>query len=162
MNTRIRLGTSEETRERSRNAIASEGAAMFGKDLKEKPEDAPAVPAEKGSGLSTLLGPGIKYTGKLEGSGSVQIDGNFDGEIVVRGTLLVGREGVVKAKVGAQHVVVHGRLEGDVDAGSKVELMGGSMFLGNVRAPSFIIQERAQFEGTCRMPHKEEAAGKPR
>ncbi len=135
---------------------------MFGKDVKERPEDAPATPAEKPSGLNTLLGPGMKYSGKVEGSGSLQIDGNFDGEIAVRGTLLVGREGVVKAKVGAQHVVVHGRLEGDVDAVAKVELMGGSTFVGNVRAPSFIIQERAQFEGVCRMPRRDEAAGKPR
>jgi cytoskeletal protein CcmA (bactofilin family) len=135
---------------------------MFGKDLKERPEDAPANPAEKASGLSTFLGPGMKYSGKVEGSGSVQIDGNFDGEIAVRGTLMVGREGVVKAKVGAQHVVVHGRLEGDVDAASKVELMGGAMFVGNVRSPSFIIQERAQFEGVCRMPRREEGAAKLR
>ncbi|MFH1682064.1 MAG: polymer-forming cytoskeletal protein [Candidatus Eisenbacteria bacterium] len=136
---------------------------MFGKDDKDKPAEAPLGAVEKGSGISTFLGPGTRYTGKLEGSGSVQIDGNFDGEIVVRGTLLVGREGAVKAKVGAQHVVVHGRLEGDVDAASKMELMGGSTFLGNVSAPSFIIQEKAQFEGTCRMPRRDEgqASGKP-
>ncbi|MBM3320427.1 MAG: polymer-forming cytoskeletal protein [Candidatus Eisenbacteria bacterium] len=137
---------------------------MFGKDVKDKPEEAGLAPTEKGSGLNTFLGPGTKYTGKLDGSGSVQIDGNFDGEIVVRGTLLVGREGVVKAKVGAHQVVVHGRLEGEIDAGSKVELMGGSTFLGSVSSPSFVIQERAQFEGTCRMPRREESSvpGKPR
>jgi cytoskeletal protein CcmA (bactofilin family) len=136
---------------------------MFGKDIKERPEDAAPVPSEKPSGISSFLGSGTKYTGKLEGTGNVQIDGDFSGEITVRGTLLVGREGTVKAKIGANQVVVHGKLEGDVDAASKVELMGGSTFLGNVRSPSFVIQDRAQFEGLCRMPRKDETGtGRPR
>lgn len=128
---------------------------MFGKDQKVT-DDAPTPPpvekSNRGSGINTFLGPGAKYTGKLEASGSVQIDGVFDGEIVVKGTLLVGRDGSVKAKTDAQNVVVHGKLEGDIAASAKVELMGGSTFLGSVTSPSFIIQEKAHFEGTCKMP----------
>lgn len=134
----------------------SEGTAMFGKETKEKlPGAVPAAPIERGgkkSTINTLLGPGAKYTGKLEASGSVQIDGEFEGEIDVKGTLLVGREGIVRAKTGARSVVVHGKLEGELSAGAKVELMGGATFVGNVCTPSFIIQEQARFEGTCRMP----------
>lgn len=133
---------------------------MFGKDQKERGPEAPApAPPEKtgrNSGINTFLGPGAKYKGRLEAAGSVQIDGEFDGEIDVKGTLLVGRDGKVTSKASARDVVVHGRLEGDVDASSKVELMAGSTFVGNVRSPSFVIQEKAAFEGTCKMPGKVE------
>ncbi|MFH1279547.1 MAG: polymer-forming cytoskeletal protein [Candidatus Eisenbacteria bacterium] len=131
---------------------------MFGKDQKERGPEAPApAPPEKSgrnSGVNTVLGPGAKYTGKLEASGSVQIDGEFDGELDVKGTLLVGRDGKVKSKTVARDVVVHGWLEGDINASVKVELMAGSTFVGSVRAPSFTIQEKAVFEGTCKMPGK--------
>jgi len=70
---------------------------MFGKDAKEKTSDAPApVQPErggKGGGVSTLLGRGANFNGKLNTEGSVQIDGVFEGEIHVGDTVTVGRKG---------------------------------------------------------------------
>ena len=137
---------------------------MFGKDAKEKMPESTHSPGEKGgksNRVESFLGPGTKYTGKLEAQGSVQIDGTFEGEINLKGTLLVGREGTVKAKTVAQSVIVHGRLEGDVRASVRVELTAGSTFSGDVTSPSFVIQEKAQFEGNCRMPGQGAAPGNP-
>jgi len=131
---------------------------MFGKDQKENtpqvPDAAGPEKVSRNSGVGTFFGAGTKYTGKFEAEGSVQIDGRFDGEVHVRGTLMVGKDGAVNAKVFAQSVVVHGRLEGEVEASGKMELKGGSTFQGDVRSPSFVIQEKAQFEGTCHMKKK--------
>jgi cytoskeletal protein CcmA (bactofilin family) len=37
-----------------------------------------------------VLGPGINWHGNLRGSGGVRIEGAFEGEITVRGLVVVG------------------------------------------------------------------------
>ncbi len=141
----------------------NEGEPMFGKDEKTKTIDpvkpSPTPMTEKkggapaGSGFS-VLGPDAKFDGKLETSSNVQIDGFYKGELQVRGTLMVGKEGKVDAEVNAERVVVHGRLEGKVTAGNKIELMEGSAMIGDINAPSLVIQDDVEFEGTCRTGKK--------
>ena len=87
--------------------------------------------------------------------GNVQIDGSFDGEIRVSDTLIVGRDGKVKARVTAPRVIVHGRIEGDVEASSRVELNEGSVLLGGIKTASLIVSENVHFEGTNTMVRKE-------
>ncbi len=134
---------------------------MFGKDTKTKPEEVVNVvaPEEKkdvrpaGSGTS-VLGQDAKFNGKLETDSNLQVDGLFEGELNVRGTLMVGKQGKVSAKVGAGRVVIHGTLEGKVSASSRIELMEGSSMIGDISAPSLVIQDNVQFEGSCRTGKK--------
>jgi len=135
---------------------------MFGKEPKDRSQEGGAVVTPekemRDSGVGTLFGKGTKFNGRFEADGGVQIDGGFEGEILVRGTLMVGKEGKVNAKVSANRVVVHGLLEGDVNATSKVELMEGATLLGNVSSPSMVIQDEVHFEGTCRVGRKDTAS----
>jgi cytoskeletal protein CcmA (bactofilin family) len=141
--------------------VGREVLQMFGKDVKTKPaEDVnPSPPEEKrdnrppGSGTS-VLGPDARFDGKLETGSNMQIDGDFKGELNVRGTLMVGKQGKVNATVDAGKVVVHGRLEGKVAASGKIELMEGSSMIGDIDAPSLVIQDNVEFEGTCRTGKK--------
>jgi len=93
---------------------------MFGKEGKEKTGDVPpAVQPDrggKGGGVSTLLGRGATFKGNFNTQGSVQIDGVFEGEIHVGDTVIVGKDGVVRANVNAATIVVHGRVEGELNA----------------------------------------------
>jgi len=132
---------------------------MISKEPKDRTQERGAVVTPekeaRASGVGTLFGRGTRFDGRFEADGGVQIDGAFEGEIQVRGTLMVGKEGKVNAKVIASRVVVHGLLEGDVNASSKVELMEGATLLGNVSSPSMVIQDDVHFEGTCRVGRKE-------
>lgn len=132
---------------------------MFGKDTKSKEVDsAMAVPTEnhsKGSGIKTFLGKDTTFSGKLVSEGNVQIDGSFDGEIRIGDTLIIGRGGKVKARVTAQRVVVHGRIEGEIEASARVELNEGSVLLGGVKTASLVVSENVHFEGTNTMARGE-------
>lgn len=141
--------------------LGKEEMEMFGKDAKTKPGDvvdvvAPEIKKETrpaGSGTS-VLGQDATFDGKLETESNLQVDGVFKGELDVRGTLMVGKQGKVNATVSAGRVVVHGNLEGKVSANSKIELMEGSSMIGDISAPSLVIQDNVQFEGTCRTGKK--------
>jgi cytoskeletal protein CcmA (bactofilin family) len=124
---------------------------MFERDQKTgRPEEA--------TGTSAFLGKGTKITGKLAFEGSVRIEGHIEGEISCEDTLTIGEGAVVKAKIAGTTVVVHGQVNGDIAARTKLELRAPSKVTGNINAPSLVIHEGAVFEGQCTMG----AAGAPR
>jgi len=50
------------------------------------------VPTER---VTSVLGPGINWKGNLSGSGGVRIEGALEGDITLRGLLVVGETGRV-------------------------------------------------------------------
>ncbi|MDZ4159600.1 MAG: polymer-forming cytoskeletal protein, partial [Anaerolineaceae bacterium] len=59
--------------------------------------------------VTSVLGPGITWQGNLRGSGGVRIEGAFEGEIAVRGLIVVGETGRVNCpKLRANTVIVAG------------------------------------------------------
>ena len=56
------------------------------------PPSAPVPPIER---VTSVLGPGINWQGNLHGSGGVRIEGTFEGEVAVRGLIVVGETGRV-------------------------------------------------------------------
>lgn len=103
------------------------------------------------SKFNDLIGNGTKFEGKLESSGDIRIDGRFNGEISVNGTLSIGEGGLVEADIHAPVVVIGGRFRGNIFAGIRVEIIPPANVCGEIEAPSVILQDGAIFEGNCRM-----------
>lgn len=97
------------------------------------------------------LGQGSRVEGKLSFDGSVRIDGQVDGEITAKETVIVGDTAVLTAQIQASTVIVHGRVQGDVTARKLVELRAPARLIGNLSTPSLIIHEGVTFEGHCNM-----------
>ena len=114
---------------------------MFGSRLRKRESDA----------LSGFLGSQTEFTGKLSFGGVVHLDGNFQGEIISRGTLVVGSESVVRAQIHANVLKIAGEVQGDLTATEKIELYPPAKVYGNIRTPSLVVEEGVLFEGTCRM-----------
>jgi len=89
--------------------------------------------------------------GTLNFTGTMRIDGRIEGQIVTSGTLIVGEGGQVHADIQANVVVCGGAIEGNVIAKERVQLLAPSVLTGTVRTPLLIIEEGAQFNGTCEM-----------
>jgi cytoskeletal protein CcmA (bactofilin family) len=119
-----------------------------------------AKPARAG-GLAGFIDEGSEIEGRYRFSGTVMVNGRFNGEIVSGDTLIVGEKGVVRATVRAGTVVVNGEITGDVHASERVELRGQAKVFGDVHAPVVIVEEGVVFEGRCRMSPTETAATRP-
>ena len=65
---------------------------MFRKRSDTVPLAAQAVPTER---VTSVLGPGVVWKGSLSGSGGIRIEGAFEGDINLRGLLVVGETGRV-------------------------------------------------------------------
>ena len=102
-------------------------------------------------GSYTFLGKGVDFKGKAKFDSSVRIDGHFDGQIVSQDTLIIGEGGVVKGEITCESIICSGKLEGNVVASQKVQLLKPAVLIGSVRTPSFSVEEGVLFHGTCDM-----------
>jgi cytoskeletal protein CcmA (bactofilin family) len=114
-----------------------------------KMEVAPPLPST--AGLVGYLYKGSRVSGQLSFQGPARIDGVVDGEIQCQGALTIGDGAEVRAKISGQVVVIRGKVEGNVTAKERVELLAPARLIGNVSAPRLIISEGVVFDGDCSM-----------
>jgi len=111
------------------------------------------TPAER---VTSVLGPGINWQGNLRGSGGVRIEGTFEGEIMIRGLVVVGETGRVTCEsLRANTVVVAGAVRGNVVA-EKLEIRSTGRVWGDVTVVAFATEEGAFLRGQVRMEEKVE------
>jgi cytoskeletal protein CcmA (bactofilin family) len=103
------------------------------------------------AGTSAFLGSGCRINGKVELEGVARIEGHVEGDVVAQGTLIVGENAVVKAKVSGATVIVHGRITGDVTVRERLEIRAQGSVIGNVSAPKLVVHEGGTLEGQCSM-----------
>lgn len=104
-----------------------------------------------GDQVSGFIGKGVSIAGKLSFDGVVRIDGRFDGEIDADGTLIVGEEAVIEAKIRVDSTLISGEVRGNVEAVTKVELLRPGRLYGNVKTANLIVGEGAIFKGNSEM-----------
>lgn len=101
--------------------------------------------------INGLLDRGCAFEGKLSFDGIVQINGEFTGEIVSDGTLVVGEDARINAKILVDTLIIDGRIEGTVEAKSKVELHAKGSLFADLTAQALVIEEGGIFQGNCAM-----------
>jgi cytoskeletal protein CcmA (bactofilin family) len=101
--------------------------------------------------VDSILGSGVAWQGTLTGTGGIRIDGAFDGEIALRGLVVIGEQGRVTSKhIRAATVIVAGSVKGDITAG-RVEIANTGRVWGDVVTTSFSTEEGAFLRGKITM-----------
>lgn len=110
-------------------------------------------PHEPGNAhVSAILDRGARFDGKLTFEGTVQIGGEFKGEIFTKDTIVINEGAEVKAEIEAETIIISGRVEGNLFARKKVIMHPPAIFKGTVTSPSLRIDEGVVFEGASYMP----------
>lgn len=106
--------------------------------------------------VTSVLGPGINWSGNLGGKGGIRIEGTFEGEIRIRGLVVIGETGRVTCQhLRANNVIVAGALRGNVTA-EKLEIRSTGRVWGDVVTVAFATEEGAFLRGQVRMEEKVE------
>jgi cytoskeletal protein CcmA (bactofilin family) len=101
--------------------------------------------------ITSVLGPGVIWHGAVTGSGGVRIEGAFEGQIALRGILVVGETGRVTCEnVRANTVVVAGAVRGNITT-QKLEIRSTGRVWGDVITTAFVTDEGAFLRGQIRM-----------
>jgi len=101
--------------------------------------------------VTTLLGKGSEFEGKLSFEGTVRVDGKLTGEIFTDDVLIVGEGAEVNAEVTVGSIVIQGTVRGNITAKRSVEVHSPGRVRGNINTPSLFIEKGVFFDGNCQM-----------
>lgn len=108
--------------------------------------------------VTSVLGTGVVWKGNLSGSGGVRIEGAFEGDITLRGMMVVGETGMVTCDhLQANVVIVAGAVRGNITA-EKVEIRSTGRVWGDVVTAGFATEEGAFLRGQIRMEDEVDVA----
>jgi cytoskeletal protein CcmA (bactofilin family) len=108
----------------------------------------PISPVER---VTSVLGPGINWSGDLSGSGGIRVEGTFEGKVILRGLLVIGETGRVTCEnVVANTVIVAGAVRGNIIA-EKLEIRSTGRVWGDVIVMALSTEEGSFLRGQIQM-----------
>jgi cytoskeletal protein CcmA (bactofilin family) len=95
------------------------------------------------------IGKSVVVKGELSGSEDLYLDGEVEGSIELRShSLTIGPNGRVRANVFAKDVVVHGKIDGNINGTERVELRKSAVLTGDITTQRIVIEDGAFFKGS--------------
>jgi cytoskeletal protein CcmA (bactofilin family) len=82
---------------------------------------------------------------------NLRINGEFSGKLETRGNLTIGENAKVKANIDGDHIVVAGKVYGDINATQSLSIIAPAEIKGNIYTPSLSIKEGSLLEGAVSM-----------
>jgi cytoskeletal protein CcmA (bactofilin family) len=102
---------------------------MFGRNKNQSPR-------AKAGAADTLISKESKITGNINFTGVLYVDGFIKGDVFAdeheNSLLTIGQNGHIEGEIKVPHILIFGRVSGDVHALEHVELMSDARVEGNV------------------------------
>ena len=102
--------------------------------------------------IDTLIGVTTEMKGDIAFSGGLRIDGKIKGNITARAddnsTLVLSENAVVTGDVSVPHMIVNGKIKGNVRSDERLELQSKAEINGDVTYKVLEIAAGAQLNGT--------------
>lgn len=101
-----------------------------------------------------VIGPSISIRGEVTGEEDLIINGRIEGTVNLTrndSTVIIGKEGRVKADIHAKVVEVEGRVEGDLKGDEQVIIRRSANVMGNISAPRVSLEDGCKYRGTIDM-----------
>ncbi|WP_376696458.1 bactofilin family protein [Wenzhouxiangella sp. EGI_FJ10305] len=99
---------------------------------------------------TTVIAAGSKLVGDLALSDNLHVDGQIQGNVQSEAEVAIGQEGQFKGELQAEHVLISGRFEGNIDA-RRLEIVAGGRVEGDVTVAELVIEPGALFNGNSRV-----------
>lgn len=123
---------------------------MFGNDKSNNQDKTKRGATVKDMGV-TILTSGCHFSGKLYCRGATRIGGTIEGQVIAEGLLVIEDEAVVTGTINAEDVVVHGRIEGNIDGRHRIEMCATADVQADISTPSLVVHDGALFNGRTLM-----------
>ena len=117
---------------------------------------------KKQSSVSTLLGFDANIEGTIEFQDTIMLDGNVKGKIYGNdGTVVIGEKAVVEAEIVVDIAIIMGEVNGTIDAKKRIEVYPPARVVGDIQAPTVLIESGVMFDGNCVMKGRTVTSSKP-
>lgn len=97
-------------------------------------------------GPATIIAQGTKLKGEINTDCHLHIDGEFEGNIHSKNTVMVGKSGVVSGEIYAQKLIVSGKFNGTTES-EIVEILPLGRIDGKIITSELVIERKGIFMG---------------
>tara|TARA_B100001996_G_scaffold141032_1_gene107232 strand:+ start:1188 stop:1610 length:423 start_codon:yes stop_codon:yes gene_type:complete len=111
--------------------------------------------------VQTMIGAGAVVNGPITLKAGIIIYGKVYGDIHTDGPLRITISGQVFGNVQASDAHIGGNIKGDITVTNKIVLGGKSEITGDLIYSSLIIEDGAEFQGSCSVIGKKESVIDP-
>ncbi len=100
--------------------------------------------------ISTIIGEGYTFTGELQGSSVIRIEGKIIGNVNVEGGVVLGEKGNVEGDIITKSAIIYGTVNGNVKA-TQLEIKKTGHINGDITTDTLEIELGAQYNGKLNM-----------
>ena len=117
---------------------------MFKKSNKQKPLE---INQQE---ISTIIGEGYIFTGELQGSSVIRIEGKIIGNVNVDGGVVLGEKGEIEGNITSKSVIIYGTVNGNIKT-TQLEIKKTGFVNGDIATDTLEIELGAQYNGKLDM-----------
>jgi cytoskeletal protein CcmA (bactofilin family) len=100
--------------------------------------------------ISTIIGEGYTFTGELNGSSVVRIEGKIIGNVNVEGGVVLGEKGIIEGDIITKSAVIYGTVNGNIKS-SQLEIKKTGYVNGDIITDTLEIELGARYNGKLNM-----------
>ncbi len=112
----------------------------------------PTVNVNEVSRIST----GTVIRGEIDSPGDLRIDGTFEGKIVSRGRVVIGKDAVVSGDIFCINMDFSGKMTGSIYVKDTLSLKDNCSVSGDIHVRKLAVELGSHFDGNCKMIKEEE------
>ena len=106
---------------------------------------------EQESPSLNTIAQGTTIKGDIEANGDFRLDGKLEGNIILRGKLIVGENGLITGNVTCTNANIIGKVLGNITVAELLALHRTANVHGDIIINQLSIEPGAKFSGTCSM-----------
>jgi cytoskeletal protein CcmA (bactofilin family) len=113
-------------------------------------------------GGSAALGKNVTVKGQIFAREDLTIDGEVEGTVECQEhRLTIGPNARVQAGLKAREIIIHGSIQGNVDATDKIDIKKEAKLVGDIKTSRIVIEDGAYFKGSIDISKATAGAPKP-
>jgi cytoskeletal protein CcmA (bactofilin family) len=98
---------------------------------------------------SAALGKNVTVKGQIFAREDLTIDGEVEGTVECHDhRLTIGPNARVQAGLKAREIVIHGSIQGNVEAADKIDIKKEAKLVGDIKTSRIVIEDGAYFKGS--------------
>ena len=101
--------------------------------------------------IDSVIGEKARFKGELTTPGAVSVNGEFEGKLSSEGEVIIGRGSKITGDVAGAHVVVSGKVNGNIVAAQSLEITKSGRVNGDLTGGRIIIEEGSSYRGRVRV-----------
>jgi cytoskeletal protein CcmA (bactofilin family) len=104
---------------------------------------------------NTLVSEKCLITGEITGDNDMDVLGKIDGTILLKNnSVRVADTAEVNADIFVNKIKIYGKVTGNIEAGERIIIPNGGSVIGDMTAPSIVLEDGAYFKGKITMTDK--------